>query len=146
LPSSIIRLEFSVADCSSEFTEVKQALATARADSRSRRLEAKLRNAVTRVYRVRGNSDLVEGKGADVVLGYYKTEAEALAVARDKANWIMGKAPACTIEVMDLQRERLMFERFYAFGVFADGTLDVAIDPEYEEYLRLREKFEPASS
>lgn len=105
-----------------------------------RRLEETM--ILSKIYKVTRNSDLTEGRGPDVLVGYYKTAAEALAVARDRSNWTMGTSPACVITVMDTTRKLLEFRPFYAYGKFADGTPDRELDPEYEEYLRLRRKFE----
>lgn len=117
------------------------------------------------LYYAARNSDSTEGKGADVIIGIYKTEAEAEHAAKGKG--VMGVGNGAIYVQQELpfeqygQRVHLgqleksitfgrLFKQIYGYrknwlGKWDYGWLDLrdapTNDPEYDEFIRLQKKF-----
>jgi hypothetical protein len=108
------------------------------------------------LYEVRYNSDLTEGRGPMVSLGWFAELNEALEQTKNKKYWVMGVSPSCEIWELDsrplatefgpIHPVRIWGYRRGVNGRWGYGFLDLRDepenDPEYEEYLRLKEKFD----
>lgn len=116
-------------------------------------------------YEVLYNADLTEGRGPMESMGFFRTEEEVEIALGNKKFWIMGAQhnhevyeiripinphmPASRTQVFGYREHLLgkkkMFGRplppYYGWLDFRDVP-KVEDDPEYSEYVRLKEKFE----
>lgn len=102
------------------------------------------------IYIVRRNSDLTEGKGHSVINGYYLTEEQAL--KNNKGIDVMGSdGTVHKLVVLDSEYyEELVWgyrknrQNEWGYGFVDNRDSPDPNDPEYKQYLELKEKFEGA--
>lgn len=103
------------------------------------------------VYLATRNSDQTEGRGHPLVIGIYTSEDDAVAAVQGQG--VMGVGPGDVYSCHLNTQVKYLFSgdnRVYGYredwaGRWGYGYVDnrdaPSNDPEYEEYLRLKEKF-----
>lgn len=100
-------------------------------------------------YLVKGNTDRTEGRGHMVTVAASDNIIDAYTQATSGKHGVMGSTNSCNINM----RKVIVYERetFYTEEVcvyrgyqkdWPKGNLLTNIDPEYELYIRLKEKFD----
>ena len=101
------------------------------------------------VFMVKRNSDLTEGRGPKIAVGLFSSEENAHRYVTSNDSPYMGfeiwrEGVSQTSNLHEL-REKIWGYRKDTAGRWANGWLDLRDepenDPEYQEFLRLKEKF-----
>lgn len=103
---------------------------------------------MTTLYVATENSDLTEGRGHTIVTGLYIDPEEAVKAVHKRGTMGVGDGDVYTIELTDGKwKGRNLFQnKYYGYrqrnGVWGYGyASDKDDDPEYIEYLRLKQKY-----
>lgn len=112
------------------------------------------------VYRVTANSDLTEGKGHEITVAYFSNLDRAVTEAKDSRHGVMGHGTTGKVyEIVVLDAPLTELQRGHdpaqvqiwgyrkdLTGDWGYGFLDnrdaPVHDPEYQEYVRLKQKFD----
>jgi len=103
-----------------------------------------------RIYIAKVNSDLTEGRGPMKIIGYYEDEQEACDAVKGKGVMGVGDGEITSVHLNVINPKEELVYGYHRSGRgilgewrygWVDGRDLPKHDPEYIEYLRLKEKF-----